>query len=121
MGEQQAPPRILGAVYADDDVAAVEQAHRKVTAGLELTEEERERVLAAMRSLTPVFEQMTRAFADMARALGPLLQQVARSFASIRQDDFELAPPRPGEPRRRGPGRRGREAQRSPYGPQGRR
>lgn len=124
--ERKAPPRILGAVYADEDEipldpAAVRRAVEKARLGHELTDEERELIRQAMQSLVPVFEQMRQAFADMFAAMLPAMQRIARAFANIRQDDYALAPPRPGEPRRRGPGRRGRAAQRSPYGPQGRR
>lgn len=106
------------------DLDELRQIADKAKAGLELTDEERERarvaLAAASAAMAPMVEQMRRAFEDMAKALGPLLQQVARSFANIRQDEYALAPPRPGG-KARGPGRRGREAQRSPYGPQGRR
>lgn len=94
----------------------------KMKAGLELTDAEREQVLAAMKTASAVFGQIRRAFGDMAQALIPALQQMARSLANLRQDDFALAPPpADAKGRRRGPGRRGRAAQRSPYGPQRRR
>lgn len=79
----------------------------RVSAGFELAEAERERMRAAVEAMVPVFEQVRRAMEKIGRAT---------------QDDYALAPPRPdGKGRRRGPGRTGRAAQRSPYGPQSRR
>lgn len=128
--EQQAGPRIFGAVYADEgevplDPVAVRRSLERARAGFELTEAEREQVLRAMQNLVPAFEQIRRAFADMLQGLGPMLAQLGESMRKVSQStqgDFALAPPRPdGKGRRRGPGRRGRAAQQSTYGPQGRR
>lgn len=71
------------------------------------------------------FEQVRQAMIEYARAVAPVLAQLARSIEKIgqaTQSDYALTPPRPdGKGRRRGPGRTGRAAQRSPYGPQSRR
>lgn len=97
----------------------------KVSAGFELSEAERERMRAAVEAMVPVFEQVRRAMVEYARAVAPVLAQLAASMEKIgraTQSDYALAPPRPdSKGRHRGPGRTGRAAQRSPYGPQRRR